>query len=188
MEYKEQEDQRLLEIYRENGDPETIDVLVDRYGPSLFSFLRASAFNPQDAEEVFQETWLKVMRNAGGFHGGSFQAWLTTIARRTLIDRVRRKSPSLTLDQENDAGVPRIDRLEDPVSPHPGRSLESGEDLARIRSAVRALPDDQREVFLMRTLQELSFKEIARILAIPLNTALGRMHYAVVKLRKELSE
>ena len=182
-----QKEVKLLAVYRKTGDPRAIDALVLENGTSLFSLLVALTRNRQDAEEIFQETWLKVMKNAGGFHGGSFKAWLTTIARRTWIDRLRKKSPSLSLDREDENGIPAIEKLESNSAPHPLAFMESSEEMEAIRHAVSRLPDDQREVFLMRTMEELSFAEIAKSLSIPLNTALGKMHYAVLKLRKELN-
>ena len=80
------------------------------------------------------------------------------------------------------------DIIEDTSAKKPEAGLVSDERTARIREAVAALPDTQKEVFLLRTEQDLSFAEIAEMLKIPLNTALGRMHYAVTRLRKELAD
>ena len=188
METQGEDDRKLLEMYRESGNPSAIDALVAKYGNGLLAYLIASTRSKTDAEEIFQETWFKVMKNSTGFHGGSFKAWITTIARRTMIDRSRKKTPFLVLDESNENGTTFLDSLQDHSGRHPGASLESGEVLVRIRKAVLSLPEEQKEVFLLRTQEDLSFAEIAKLLSIPLNTALGRMHYAVVKLRKELLE
>ena len=184
-----EEDLALAADYRDNGNPDAIDRLVGKYGSSLLSYLTATMRNRSDAEEVFQDTWLKAMRKIAFFRGGSFKAWLTTIARNCVIDRARRRRPSVSLNQEvGEDGAQVIDFVEDPAARKPESGMVSEERGARIREAVAALPEAQREVFLLRTEQELSFAEIAEMLAIPLNTALGRMHYAVTRLRKELAD
>ena len=184
-----EEDLALAADYRDNGNADAIDRLVVKYGSSLLSYLTATMRNRSDAEEVFQDTWLKAMRKIAFFRGGSFKAWLTTIARNCVIDRVRRRRPTVSLNQEvGEDGAQIIDFVEDPAAQKPEAGMVSDERGARIREAVAALPAAQREVFLLRTEQELSFAEIAEMLAIPLNTALGRMHYAVTRLRKELAD
>lgn len=183
------EDLAYVADYRDNGNAGAIDKLVAKYGASLLAYLNATTRNSAEAEDVFQDTWLKVLKKISHFQGGSFKAWLTTIARNCVIDRVRRKRPSVSLNQEvGDDGTEIGDFVEDSSAPKPEAGLVSEERNARIRAAVAALPDAQREVFLMRTEQDLSFAEIAEILSIPLNTALGRMHYAVTRLRKELAD
>ncbi|MDD5708195.1 MAG: sigma-70 family RNA polymerase sigma factor, partial [Kiritimatiellae bacterium] len=138
-----------------------------------------------DADDAFQDTWLRAIRHTGRFRGGCFRAGLTTTARHWLIDRARRRHPLLSLDA-GDADAPAWrERLADGAPP-PADRLAAEELRRRVETLVAALPAEQREVFAMRTQQELSFAEIAEMLKIPLNTALGRMHYAVTKLRREL--
>lgn len=183
------EDMSLVADYRDNGNAAAIDKLVSKYGKSLLAYLNATTRNASDAEELFQDTWLKAMKKISYFKGGSFKAWLTTIARNCVIDRVRKKRPSISLNQEvGDEGTQIVDLMEDTSAKPPEAGMVSEERSKLIRKAVYALPDAQREVFLMRTEQDLSFADIAKILAIPLNTALGRMHYAVTRLRKELAD
>lgn len=183
-----QEDMELVADYRDNGNSKAFDALVAKYGNSLMSFLKYSTWNESDAEEIFQEAWLKVIKRIDAFTGGSFKAWLTTIARNCLIDRVRRSKPQISLNTEDEDGRQLIDSLPDSSNTDPFANLATEETFARVREAVAELPDAQREVFLLRTEQEMSFAEIAKMLDIPLNTALGRMHYAVSKLRKELAD
>lgn len=184
-----EEDMLLVADYRDNGNAAAIDRLVSKYGKSLLAYLCATTRNSSDADDVFQDTWLKAMKKIHYFKGGSFKAWLTTIARNCIIDRSRRKRPSVSLNQEiGEDGAEIGDIIEDTSAKKPEAGLVSDERTARIREAVAALPDAQKEVFLLRTEQDLSFAEIAEMLKIPLNTALGRMHYAVTRLRKELAD
>jgi len=179
---RELSDADVLREYA-RGDVTALDVLVCRHGAALLGFLKAMTRDAEAAEDLFQETWLRVIRKPGGFTGGSFRAWVWRIARNLLIDRSRRRTEA-TLEESGDDGS-LLDQLAEPgrepwevVS---GRDLEAG-----IAACVARLPESQREVFLLRTQAGLSFTEIAGMLQVPLNTALGRMHYAVARLRQEL--
>ncbi len=175
------DDLTLAQAFRK-GDAGAAAALVARHGRPLMNYLRAQS---PDAEDLFQEAWHRAIRHIGSFKGGNFRAWLTVIARNCLIDAVRRKRPSVSLDAANADGWRLRDTLADPGEAAHAR-LTADEERQRIIACVQALPPAQREVFLLRTQQDLSFAEIAGLLGIPLNTALGRMHYAVTKLRREL--
>ncbi len=184
----DEEDLQLVADYRENGNAAAIDRLVSKHGRSLMAYLCAHVQNRADAEEIFQDAWLKVIKRIDAFKGGCFKAWLTTIARNSLIDGVRKKKPAVSLDQEVGEGLQMVDTIQDGSAKHPASRMEGEEKRRRIAAAVAALPEKQKEVFLLRTEQELSFAQIAEMLSIPLNTALGRMHYAVTRLRAELED
>lgn len=164
------------------GSGDAADQLVERHGRSLMAYLRAKS---PEAADLYQETWLRAIRRIESFKGGSFRAWLTVIARNCMIDQSRRRRPTFSLDARDGSGNSLADTLQD-ESPPAATQLAGEETRQRIVDRITALPPDQREVFLLRTQQELSFAEIARLLGIPLNTALGRMHYAVTRLRREL--
>jgi RNA polymerase sigma-70 factor (ECF subfamily) len=181
----ERSDAALLRDYA-HGDVASMDELVRRHGAALLGFLRAMTRDEDLAEDLFQETWLRVIRRPGGFSEGSFRAWLWRIARNLRIDRLRRRT-HLSLDAvAGDEGVALVDTLAEPGrGPH---EIAAGRDLAAaIAADVGRLPEAQREVFLLRTQAGLSFAEIAKLLKVPLNTALGRMHYAVTRLRGGLT-
>ena len=156
--------------------------LVERHGRSLLAYLRAKS---PDAEDLYQETWLRAIRRIESFRGGNFRAWLTVIARNCMIDQARRRWPTVSLDARDKLGNSLSDTLRD-AGPTAAARLAGEETRRLLAGRIAALPPDQREIFLLRTQQELSFAEIARMLGIPLNTALGRMHYAVTRLRREL--
>jgi RNA polymerase sigma-70 factor (ECF subfamily) len=158
-------DAQLLRDY-ERGNVKAFDELVARYKGALHGYLRSMTGNTADAEDLFQETWLRVIRNSRSFRSGAFNAWLWCIARNLLIDRLRRLRPTVSLNDEMQMAT---------------------EDLARlIAAAVAELPPDLRDVFLLRTQTGLSFAEIAKMRKVPLNTALGRMHYAMQHMRRKL--
>ena len=181
------DDSELHAGFHKRGDEAAFAELMRRHGPPLIKFLRGmlGADSP-DADDVFQETWLRMINNGAKWNGGSFKAWMTTVARNLAIDTIRRRKPALSLDAENEDGAKLADMLRD-SRPDASAFLAGSETENEIHAAVQALPDDQKEVFLMRTAEDLSFKEIAETLNISINTALGRMHYAVGKLKKTLA-
>jgi len=149
----------------------------------LYGFIYQMIQTRDDADDIYQETWLKVIRNIHRFRGGNFRAWLFRIAHNVVIDRARRRQHMPDLHSDRDP----VPQLED-HRPPPDRQLAESETARRIRAAIDSLPELQKEVFLLRTEAGLSFREIAAVQKIPLNTALGRMHYAVRRLRRELAD
>ncbi|MDD4101703.1 MAG: sigma-70 family RNA polymerase sigma factor [Kiritimatiellae bacterium] len=183
----ERQDAELLEAFN-RGDANALDILVARYRQSLFSWLMGMTGNRADAEDLFQEIWLRVIKNADRFNNVSFKAWMWKIAKNLLIDFRRKRRPDVSLDAVADEdAVPLVDRL---VAPDvdPASQIEMDDMTRRVMQAVATLPEMQREVFLMRTQGALSFSEIAAALGVPLNTALGRMHDAMNKLKKLLAK
>lgn len=178
-------DADVLRAYAQ-GDVAALDELVRRHGAALLGFLRAMTRDNDKADDLFQETWLRVMRKPGGFSEGSFRAWVWRIARNLIVDGSRRRQPEYSLDVSiGDDDVTMLDILA-ATGPSPAEMV-AGKDLeACIAAYVACMPNDLREVFLLRTQAGLSFAEIAELLHIPLNTALGRMHYAVGRLRQKL--
>ena len=184
---KEKDDAELHAAYHKHGDEAAFAELMRRHGPPLMKFLRGMlGSDSPDADDVYQETWLRMINNGSKWNGGSFKAWMTTVARNLAIDNIRRRKPALSLDAENEDGAKLGDMIRD-HRPSASEQITSAETEQEIIAAVNRLPDDQKEVFLMRTAEGMSFKEIAETLDISINTALGRMHYAVGKLKKTLA-
>lgn len=179
------EDEVLILRYRDQGDVEALEALVLKYSDGLRGYLCGFLRNALEAEEVFQEVWLRVIRRSDRYRSRNFRGWLFRIAHNVVIDRFRRQKPNVSLDASPD-GQPSLGETLDSGTESPRDAVVSVESLEIIAEAVRSLPLPQREVFLMRAVSGLSFKEIAAASGIPLNTALGRMHYAVKKLRTVL--
>jgi RNA polymerase sigma-70 factor (ECF subfamily) len=178
-------DTELIERYRQ-GDTEALSELVDRYRRPLFGFILRMTRKNEDAEEIFQEVWLKAINNLARYRDDRFLSWLFRIAHNLVIDRARRRKPEISMDDENTTD--RLAHHAGHVSPSPAEALQAKDMHGRIRTAVDLLPADQREVFLMRMEADLPFKDIARIQGTSINTALARMGYALDKLRKALAE
>jgi RNA polymerase sigma-70 factor (ECF subfamily) len=139
-----------------------------------------------EADEIFQEVWLRAIRNLDRFKAGNFPGWLVRIAHNLIVDRARKRRPEASLDAEDEDARPLHETV-------PAAGLEPSREAAatdlgrRIAAAVDALGREQKEVFLMRTQMGLTFKEIARVQKASINTVLARMHYALGKLRPVLA-
>ena len=165
------------------GHVASLDLLVGRYRQALFSWFLGMTGSRSDAEDLFQEVWIRIIRNADRYKDVSFRAWMWQIARNLLIDFRRKRKPDLSLDDvENEEDQPLLETLIAPDA-SPREAVERTDLARRAMQAVGKLPAVQREVFLMRTQGDLPFSEIAKVLKIPLNTALGRMHDATTRLR-----
>lgn len=174
-------DRELLDRYR-LGDVDAFARVVDRHRRMLFGYLVNMTGNPTEAEDVFQEVWLKVMHKLDAYEDGNFGGWLVRLAHNLVIDRARRRKPEVSLDQEDESGRGLAHRLTAPDRPPSG--VLADRDLGgRIAEAVATLPAEQREVFVLRVQAEMPFKEIARVQGVSINTALARMQYALAKLR-----
>lgn len=182
-----------LMIRFQQGDRAAFAVLVRKHKTPLFNFALRQVRVRQAAEDVVQEAFVRVVQNAADFkHEARFSTWLYTIARNLCIDHLRkgalRKHPSLDSRASQDDGGPTLGEQTADVRANVERDATSGELRVRIATAVETLPDDQREVFLMREVANLPFKEIADITGVPENTVKSRMRYALERLQAALSE
>ncbi len=179
-------DTDLIRRYRK-GDLDALALLVSRHRQWLFGYIYHTVQSQAEADDVYQEVWMRVIRKNKYFRGGNFGGWLTRIAHNIIIDRVRRRRPDLSLDAETPDGYSLKDHTPG-KSTSPAASMQDADISRQVSEAVAKLPPEQREVFLMRTQQELPFKEIAKIQKTSINTALARMQYALRKLREALGE
>lgn len=179
------EDAKLLAAYR-RGDANALGRLVAKYQRPLFAFLARFAANPHEADEWFQETWVRAIEHMNIFRQKNLLGWLFRIAHNLAIDSSRRRKPDCSLDAPLPGGEAPLAELIPATSPSPATEA-AGRDLGRqIAAAVNRLPLEQREVFWLRMEAGLPFKEIARLQRCSINTALARMQYALAKLRTTL--
>jgi len=174
-------DNELIEAYG-RGDEYAFELLYNRYRRQLYGFLNNLITDHSEADEVFEETWLRVIERLSAYRDeGRFSAWLFRIAHNIFIDRVRRKQNLVELDNEE------AEKIAVSGGSDPGNLLHSADLAEVIREALRSLPGDQKEVFILRQ-HDLSFKEIAEIQGCSINTALSRMQYALKNLRRYLQD
>ncbi len=176
-----------LEQYR-RGDLDALGKLVEQYRRPLYSFILKMTEGRGDPEEIFQETWIRAIRSLDRFDDQNLLGWLFRIAHNLIIDRARKArgmiQPSPTTEQTTTSWFDQVAASSlGPATVTAGRELG-----CRIQEALESLPAKQKEVFLLRMEGDLSFKEIARIQGVSINTALARMHYAVRKLRGLLKD
>ncbi|MFA7256307.1 MAG: sigma-70 family RNA polymerase sigma factor [Kiritimatiellales bacterium] len=182
----DQDDAKFLAEYRA-GDAEALGRLVEKYKRPLFGFILRFSEGREDADEIFQEVWVRAIKNMNRYRQKNLLSWLFRIAHNLMIDRIRKRRPVVSFDTPvHDGGVSIGEQL---TSPRLGPDNETGghELGLRIEAAAAQLPIEQREVFWLRMHADLSFKEIAKIQKCSVNTALARMQYAVSKLRKDLA-
>jgi RNA polymerase sigma-70 factor, ECF subfamily len=190
-------DEQLLAAYR-GGDVRAFEKLLARYEKPIWSFLRRFVRDAEAAEDLLQEVFLRVVRdaqetNAAWKGDAKFSTWLYTIARNLCIDRARRSAVrgADSIDGPTDGEPETTATLHERIAaPGPqADAVAAGRETARrIDRAVAELPDDQREVFLMREVMEMPFAEIASAVGVSEPTVKSRMRYALEKLRAALAD
>jgi RNA polymerase sigma-70 factor (ECF subfamily) len=182
----DQDDAKLLSEYR-TGNTEALGELVEKYRRPLFGFILRFSEGREDADEVFQEVWVRAIKQMNRYREKSLISWLFRIAHNLMIDRIRQRKHYVSFDTPmTETGMSVGEQLACVQLGPDGET--GGRELGQlIVSAAEKLPLEQREVFWLRMQAGLSFKEIAKIQKCSINTALARMQYAVSKLRNELS-
>ncbi|HOO83194.1 MAG TPA: sigma-70 family RNA polymerase sigma factor [Prolixibacteraceae bacterium] len=177
-------DNELVQSYI-NGDFPSLEILINRYKDKVFTYIMITVKNHHLAEDIFQDTFIKVVRslNMGKYtDNGKFVSWVMRIAHNLIIDHYRKEKNLNTLSNDGteidlfNSSKFSDDNIEDLII--------NEQILSEVRVLVEELPDDQRQVVLMRHYLGLSFKEIADQTGVSINTALGRMRYALINLRK----
>lgn len=181
-------DDRLVALYV-SGDNEAFDALLERHKNKLYSYIYYNVRNADMADDIFQETFVKVimtLRQGRYVESGKFGSWLTRIAHNLIIDQFRTEQNECTVSN---------DEVETDLFAAAGATdytieakMMTEQALSEVSKLIELLPESQLEIIRMRIYQNLSFKEIAQIKGISINTALGRMRYAVLNLRKMAQE
>jgi len=173
-------DEELVELLR-NGSTSAGEVLVKRYYQPLMRYLQRLAGRDHLAEELHQQTWTSVLEHLEKFDrsssSGGFKAWLFRIATNKANDHWR----SAGREKNAKEGLRLVT---DDEMPHAGHRLEGTEQERKLREAIDQLPENQRQVIMLRYYSGMKFVEIAELLGCPLNTALGRVHKAMLRLKE----
>lgn len=180
-------DAQLVSEYL-SGDEAAFESLVGRYLRRVYSFSARLTGNAQDAEEIAQETFLKVWRNLKKYRSdSSFKTWLFAIARNTAIDRLRKKDPLLFADLTGGDEDVSPEEIFPDTSFTPAELAAQKDNKRQIAEVLERLPPAQREVLLLHYTEDMTFHEIGRVLGAPLHTVKSRHHRAIIALREILT-
>ena len=182
---RELADEQLVSLYQE-GNNSAFDTLLKRYQQRVFSYLLYSVKNQELAEDLFQDVFMKmVVRIKSGQYAenGKFSSWMMRIVHNHLIDYYR-TSPNAIILSNDESEVDLFNNADIAVNENREKEMIDQQTPREIKGLIAMLPDPQREVLLMRVKDELSFKEIAEKTNCSINTALGRMRYAILNLRQ----
>ncbi len=185
-------DHELVELYLK-GNEKGLETLLQRHKSKLFSSILVIVRDRALAEDVFQDTFLKVIQTLkkGQYNEeGKFLPWVYRIARNLIIDhyrRIKKMPPASVYYNEEGEEIHPLDKVADNKDVYQ-TTEESLKRRNNIRDLIHMLPSDQREVVIMRTYYDMSFKEIADVTNVSINTSLGRMRYALINLKKMIEE
>ena len=185
---KSMTDEELVVCYAQ-GNNAAFDTLLGRYKSSVYSYIYYIVQDKELAEDIFQETFVKVIvtiKQGGYTENGKFKAWIMRIAHNLVIDSFRQERSENTIS--NDEVEVDLFNNRDLCEETIEDSLVRRQVLSDVRKLVKHLPDNQRDVLEMRYYQDLSFKEIADLTGVSINTALGRMRYAILNMRRMAEE
>ncbi len=180
-------DQQLIHLYLD-GDSEALSSLVHRYKDKIFTSIYLLVKDKYLAEDIFQDAFIKVIDTINGGRytdEGKFLPWVMRIAHNLCVDHFRKIKRSPAIKTSDDRDIFEVLNFAEPDAEEKMIQLQSHD---RVRKLLDFLPEDQREVIVMRHYADLSFKEIARLTDCSINTALGRMRYGLINLRKMVTE
>lgn len=180
-------DSDLISLYL-GGDESALKTLILRHEQKIFTYILTSVKNRELAEDLFQDTFIKVINTlrAGAYKDeGKFAQWVMRIANNLKIDYFRKAQRLPAYESNGDFDIFDTLSIEDPSVE---QKMIQEQVYSDIQDLLQYLPEEQREVLEMRIYQDISFKEIAELTKVSINTALGRMRYALINLRKMIEE
>ena len=185
-------DQELVNLYL-TGDQVALEVLIHRHKKKIFSYIMVIVKDKQLAEDIFQDTFIKVintLRKGNYNEEGKFLPWVVRIAHNLAIDYFRREKRMPTISAVSKGNGEEFDifsiiKIEESNVEDSIIKKQINKDL---RKLVEQLPEEQREVLMMRHYYDMSFKEISEQTNVSINTALGRMRYALINIRRLMEE
>ncbi len=180
-------DQQLIHLYME-GDANALATIVMRYKDKIYTSIYLLVKDKYLAEDIFQDVFIRVIDTLKGGRytdEGKFLPWVMRIAHNMCVDHFRKVKRSPTIKTSDDRDIFEVLNFSEPGADH---KMMAGQSHDRVRKMVDMLPEDQREVIILRHYADLSFKEIADLTSCSINTALGRMRYGLINLRKMMTE
>jgi RNA polymerase sigma-70 factor (ECF subfamily) len=188
-------DQELMLRYADEDDVDAFEILVSRHEEPLLNYIAKRCGGRRgEAEELLQETFLRVVRSASSYEPeAKFTTWLYTIARNLCIDRSRRQADQTKLSMDEPIGDDpdddtRVERMADDEATSASVDHDRRAFRNELAEALDALPDEQRDVFLLRECSGLTYREVAEVVDAPVPTVKSRMRYALETLQRHLEE
>ena len=186
--YRDKSDEQLISLYVD-GKNEAFDALLERHKDRLFMYIYHAVKNEDVANDIFQDTFVKAImtiKQGRYVENGHFPAWIIRIAHNHIIDYYRQlKAENLQSTDDDEVNILNRKELSAQTIEDDIITSQIHNDVKRL---IKALPDSQREVLVMRYYKNMSFKEIADTTGVSINTALGRMRYAILNLRRIAEE
>ena len=180
-------DQQLIHLYME-GDANALATIVMRYKDKIYTSIYLLVKDKYLAEDIFQDVFIRIIDTLKGGRytdEGKFLPWAMRIAHNMCVDHFRKVKRTPTIKTSDDRDIFEVLNFSEPGADH---KMMNGQSHDRVRKMVDLLPEDQREVIILRHYADLSFKEIADLTKCSINTALGRMRYGLINLRKMMTE
>jgi len=171
-----------------NGDEQSLSILIHRHKQKIYSFIYSKVFDKDVTEDIFQDAFIKVIKNLklGKYNEeGKFLPWVMRISHNLVIDHFRKSNRMPKFDNSGDFNIFSV--LGDSAMNAENRLIKDQVD-CDLKRLIEELPEDQKTVLIMRMYKEMSFKEISQQTDVSINTALGRMRYALINLRKIIDE
>ena len=171
-----------------SGSEKALELLINHHKLRIFNFINSKVNDRETAEDLFQDTFIKViktLKNGKYNEEGKFLPWVMRIAHNLVIDYFRKEKRIPTVENNDDYDVFQF------ISNHDvnvENTIIQEQIMQDLQKLIYELPEDQKEVLIMRLYRDMSFKEIAENTHVSINTALGRMRYAIINLRKLISE
>ncbi len=185
---KSMTDEDLVTLYAQ-GNNAAFDILLNRHKNNVYSYIYFIVRNTELAEDIFQETFVKAIitiKQGRYTENGKFRAWISRIAHNLIIDYFRQeKNEQVISNDEYEVDLFNNSKFSDGTVED---EIVKNQILADVKKLINYLPDNQKEVLILRYYQDLSFKEIADITGVSINTALGRMRYAILNMRRMAEE
>ena len=176
-------DSTLVQQYI-SGSEIALEKLINRHQLRIFNYIKSKVLDRDTAEDIFQDTFIKVIKTlkSGVYNEeGKFLPWVMRIAHNLVIDFFRKSNRIPTIENNDEYDLFKF--ISD-TTPNIERILFQDQLVKDLQNLILELPEDQKEVLMMRLYRDMSFKEIAKNTNVSINTALGRMRYAIINLRK----
>ncbi|MCB9285345.1 MAG: sigma-70 family RNA polymerase sigma factor [Lewinellaceae bacterium] len=180
-------DEQLIQLYL-NGDERAFEELLNRHQQKIYTSIYLFVKDQNQAEDIFQEVFIKIidtLRKGKYNHEGKFSQWAMRIAYNLCVDYFRRSKRRPQVQPTEEFDIFEVLRLADDNAEQRIMRSQTHE---KVRKLVDMLPPEQREVVILRHYADMSFKEIAKLTRVSINTALGRMRYALINIRKLMEE